>query len=109
MKLTNMKMSAGEAKAATMCSPEPADEPKYPYGLNLSLGDEELDKLGLKGDMPETGETYILTARVKVTECSSRDTQGDGVRSSVNLQITDLALDEDSKTDAEAVYGKGKA
>lgn len=112
MKLTNMKMDPPKpetAPAETLMS----DRPVYPYGLQVRLDEDSLDKLGMK-ELPKVGGYLILTARVCVTAVSSNEHQADGKRGkhkhrSVELQIEAMNLgDEPKEKDAaEELYAKG--
>ena len=69
------------------------DKPRYPYGLRICLGDDELKKLKL--DMPRIGETIELRAMAEVT-CTSNE---HGVR--VELQIQKLAVENETDEPAD--------
>ncbi|TDY26300.1 hypothetical protein B0G81_6810 [Paraburkholderia sp. BL6665CI2N2] len=106
MKLVSMERTEAEKKAAEDRWKEQADEgPDYPYGLCISLGSDELAKLGIK-DLPSIGAEMSLTATVKVTSVSSSESErGDGYKS-VSLQITQMALDDGKgPSAAEKLYG----
>lgn len=114
LKMVSMERTKAEKKAAEKLYASPsADVPEYPYGLCLSLGKEEMAKLGIDG-LPEVGEELHLYAICKVTRVSSsasiRDTDEDS--KGVDLQITEMALvdndaDEASEGGAAAtMYGK---
>lgn len=111
MKLINMAMSPEEAEedSPSTLATKGAEGPKYPYGLQLHLDDDALEKLGLT-EMPKVGSTLMLTAKVAVTGCGSSERQGGDEESYCDLQITDLAVgdeNEPSKRDpARALYGK---
>ena len=83
-------------------SPEtdPSDAPRYPYGLCICLTQDELDKLNLKADDVEIGDTIHLFAFAKVTSKSSTDHEDFGKSSRVELQITQIAS-EDEDTENE--------
>lgn len=105
--LVNMKRSAEdlkkEAEGATALA---SDAPEYPWGLRLSLRDEDLTKLGIK-DLPTVGGTLMLMARVEVVDVSQyRSTAADGDTRNVGLQITDLALgpDQPARDTADILY-----
>jgi hypothetical protein len=105
--MVNMKMSKKEAEKMT--SPTTAlDAPDYPYGLCLSLDKEAIGKLAM--GKPAGGDEFLLTAKVFVKEVSVTDrADGDGYES-MQLQITDMALEKPGKMDSEKVasslYGK---
>jgi len=66
---------------------------RYPYGLCISLTDQELSKLKL--DVPDAGDMIHLFAMAKVTSVSQRD-EADGTKCSrVELQITHLGLENE--------------
>ncbi len=78
----------------------------YPYGLCISLCEEELEKLDLD-DSVDVGDMIHIHALGKVTSVNKRDTdQGTKIR--VEIQMTDIALeDEDHENDdAEEALGR---
>ena len=85
-----------------------ADEPRYPYGLCISLGKEELEKLGITA-LPKVGGEMMITAKAVVKSTSAYDTQGEGTDMRVELQITDMDLGqtENAQNDnrASKLYG----
>lgn len=82
------------------------DAPAYPYGLEITLDTEALEKLGLKKALPEVGATMTLTASVDVTRVSESESQGGEATCSVSLQITEMALAAKAtrKSDADVLY-----
>lgn len=114
MKLVSMARTAQEKKAAEerYKAMEPAAE-EYPYGLCITLGKDELAKLGV-AKLPPVGEAVYLYVATKVTRVSaSASEQGDDSQC-VDLQITQMALEEppveekaeDGRSPAERLYGK---
>lgn len=106
--MVDMALTPAEAKED---APQPAASasfkgPRYPYGLSISLGDDELKKLGLDGDLPSAGEMIHLFAMAKVTsagEHESMDTNGKtSICRRVELQITHLAAENEDQENAEA-------
>jgi hypothetical protein len=90
-KMVDMKLSKNEARETVGGIAKEADTPKYPYGLRLSLDNEELKKLGIK-ELPKAGEKMIIYAAVDVASSSSQDRMDGGKSLRMELQITDLAL-----------------
>jgi len=91
-KLVSMKL---EKKDREKAYPQPSmleDGPIYPWGLNLTLDHETLEKLEVDA-LPEAGEQLLLIAKVKVTGTTSNDST-DGKRQSVSLQITEMCLED---------------
>lgn len=93
---------------------ETADEkplykgPQYPWGLAISLREEELEKLGLDFDSVEVGETIALTAKTKVTSLSSNESEDGAQRKCVELQITHLGLNDNRTSEQNKADGRYK-
>lgn len=107
--LINMENTAAEAKQAV--NPAATDGPKYPWGLNICLNNDSLEKLGVKS-LPAVGTEVTIVAKALVASTSENATEGDGTRSSMDLQITDMQLDgldnDVFGRAAEMLYGKAK-
>lgn len=65
-------------------------ENKYPYGLRITLTQEELEKLGVDHSDWEIGATFHLHAFAKVTSISEDEREGGEKTCCVGLQITHL-------------------
>ena len=86
-------------------SKEMYDEPMYSYGLCISLGKEELEKLGIE-KLPQAGSEMMLKAKAYVK--TVRESQEkDGVEQNVELQICAKAIKPIDKTgdQADGLYG----
>jgi hypothetical protein len=79
------------------------NQPKYPWGLMITLNEEALEKLGLTSDDFEVGKSMMLTARTRVVGISEREYEGSAPCCCVDLQITKLDLKS-----APAEMPKGK-
>lgn len=101
--MIDMKRSVEKASSA-MLAPEMQDE--YPYGLRISLGNEELAKLGIK-ELPAIDTEMKLTALVCVVGITQSDSANGEPYRNVELQIEQMALapakEEDNAT-AKAMY-----
>jgi hypothetical protein len=78
---------------------------KYPWGLRISLCEEEIKKLS----MPEVtlGKTMTIVCKVEVVSSSMRETT-EGTERDMSLQITDMEVQaEEKKTVANRLYSKG--
>ena len=106
MALTNMKMSADEAKEYTTGGEIAGDAPQYPYGLCIRLDDDAIEKLGLTM-LPAVGTEMMVMAKVFVKSTSAHSSQGGEDHKDVELQITDLELGPASGASgaAQALYG----
>jgi hypothetical protein len=87
-KLVSMKLPKEKAEAERYPTMQP---PEYPWGLQITLENEQLKALGLS-TLPAVGSTMTITAKVEVCSVSQYESQRDDDRRSVGLQITDLAL-----------------
>lgn len=106
MALTNMKMSADEAKEYTTGGEIAGDAPQYPYGLCIRLDDDALEKLGMTA-LPAIGTEMMVMAKVVVKSTSAYSRQGGEDHKEIELQITDLEIGavSASKDAAGALYG----
>lgn len=110
MKLANMKMKPREQKEMATESPA-IDAPVYPWGLQVRLDEESLDKLDMD-TLPKVGGELMLTAKVRVVGVSSNEhvseKGGKHQHKSVELQITDMALGDvpADKDAADELYSK---
>jgi hypothetical protein len=109
MKLTDMKLKPRkEEDYSKPASTIVADEPKYPWGLQVRLENEQLEKLGVD-KLPAVGTTVVLTARCEVCETGEYQAQkGEHERRNVTLQITELAISGESKVSGDDIYGDSK-
>lgn len=96
--------------------------PRYGYGTCLCLGQDELEKLGLAGDLPAVGEEVQFCARAKVTSASANEREGEDGKVEtvrrVELQITHMGVPapdaagqqmEKSAARQKSWYGDGQA
>jgi hypothetical protein len=98
-----MKMSKEEAKEQS--SPSTADTPRYPYGLEIRLDDDAIEKLGL-GDGLNVGDEVMITAKAKVTGKSGYETLVGDAENSIDLQITDMDVTGESSKASKTLYDK---
>jgi len=105
-KLVDMKKTK---KAITEQRSISVNEPEYPFGLNVDLDTESLEKLGIK-ENPKSGEKMTLLAKVEVTSESKNTSLKGKDRRRVSLQITEMALGPDAPklTSGEKLYGGTK-
>lgn len=95
MKLVDMKLSKEEAKKNGMAIPTEAGNadngPKYPWGLEIRLETEAIEKLGINFDTMRVGKEYTVTAVCEVTDISEHDNKRNTSKS-MTLQITKMAV-----------------
>lgn len=86
--LTDMKRAKKDKKAqAKLAGPYEGDD--YPYGLEIRLGEDEMEKLGI--DLPTVGGTVTITAKAKVKSAEVRN-DGSGEKKNCCLQIQKLKV-----------------
>ena len=87
------------------------DEPRYPYGLCINLGKEELEKLGITA-LPKVGTEMTIMAKAYVKMTRAYETQGEGEDMGIELQITDMEIQgNQQQRNAEAstmLYGSAE-
>lgn len=96
MPFVDMRLDAKE-QADIMC-PSP---PTYPYGLCISLCEDELDKLGLGEDDIDIGDILHMHCLAQVTSKSSVDNVS-GQSCRIELQIKFIAAEDEDEEDDEA-------
>lgn len=102
MAMVNMKSKPEVEEAAGTIE---GDEPRYPYGLCLHLGNDEIEKLQLT-EVPDVGTEVMIMAKAFVKSTSAYDTQTEGLSRSAELQITDMELAPPKKDAAQVMFGK---
>jgi hypothetical protein len=109
--LINMENTAQEAAQQTGAIATADNLPKYPWGLELCLNDDVLEKLGVK-TLPAVGTEVTIVAKACVSSTRESATEGDGAQQNMSLQITDMqvdGLDADLfGRAADLLYGKKK-
>ena len=83
--LTDMKLPKRKKSSDCEVACESPDEPRYPYGLEISLDNDAIKKLGI--ELPEAGEQFIIVGVGPVTRVSQTDNKRGKDRSfSIQLQ-----------------------
>ena len=78
--------------------------PKYPYGLKITLGSEELKKIGLKDF--KVGDKFEFEIVAEVVGVTKEPSEGDENNMSVELQITDMYQDAKEEDATSTMYGE---
>lgn len=106
MKIVSMERTKAEKKAAEeRCKAMPCDTPDYPWGLNINLGKEELDKLGMK-DLPAVGDEMHIYAVCCVTRVSQSASKDGPDSKGVELQITHMGSMIEDEDKPQSAYDK---
>lgn len=107
-KMVDMKRTEADAQSGAMAMPVDSDGGQYPYGLQISLEEDDLDKLGIE-DLPAVGTEIKGTFTGTVTSTRLGAT-GDGRW--MSIQVCCLQMDAESEsagsdTQSEASEAKG--
>lgn len=110
-KMVDMAMKQQERRDGVPSIAMESELPVYPYGLSISLTNDELEKLGLEADC-EVGDVISFDVMAKVT-CVSETETTSGKSCRIELQITHMGFGDDDEVDShrldkimEKRYGK---
>lgn len=94
MAMISMRRSKQELKEGSHTVQEsPGNRDKYPYGLEIGLETESLEKLGLSATDVVVKQSFTITAMAIVESVSVNQNQGnEKIQQSIRLQITDMEL-----------------
>lgn len=95
--MSMVDMSLDTKEQEEYASPSP---PKYPYGLCISLCDDELEKLGLDGAEVERGDMLHMHCLAQVTCVSSVDNES-GKSNRIELQIKFIEVEDEEEENKE--------
>lgn len=76
------------------------NQPRYPYGLSISLEKDSLEKLDVDTSDWKVGDVFHLHALAKLTRISQNENEH-GEDCSVGLQITHLAGESEDEENQE--------
>jgi uncharacterized protein YwbE len=109
MAMTSMKITRKEITEANPVDTmmPVTDVPNYPYGLKIRLCDEDLGRLSFNVGDHRVGETGTLTAKYVIEKLEADPTEGGGEQE-VCIQITDLDLGVEKKTDRWVLESKSR-
>ncbi len=106
--MIDMKVSKKDAEKET---PEAIEqtEPKYPWGLQLNMDNDELKKLDLMDEKVEVGDEMTIRAVCKVLSVSEDESLNMGTRKNIRYQITEMEIEGDTEPEkmAKKIYKKG--
>ena len=104
--LINMRLSRKQSNdEIAISSPK---GPRFPYGLQISLDDDSLKKLGFD-ELPAIGTKMIVVGVGKVTRASENRSQ-DGIHRDVSIQLERIEVEPlDDGSDHTAVEAVSKA
>lgn len=100
MKMYDMKAPGKEGIAEPTTTK--SAYPDYPYGLSLTLSNDQLKKLGIS-DIPKIGAVMHIEAKAVVTSASQSDNRGGGVERRMELQLQKIGLKEGHASAEEAM------
>lgn len=99
--MVDMKRTPAEKAedAAEVFMPTPSD---YPYGLSMSLTEDELSKLDLADADLKPGDMVHLHCMATVTSVSARADASNGDCCRVELQVTHISAEDEEDEDEES-------
>lgn len=101
MAMVNMKVLAKEQKTDLETSPGPET---YPYGLQITLGPQALQKLGMNPTEFKVNQRLALFCEVEIMEIRGVDIQRVEPQAndpSIMLQITDLDVSSQRRSEGD--------
>lgn len=111
--MVDMARSPEEIQETMPTMPEAPKGPVYPYGLCIRLSEDELEKLGIDGDLPAIGDMVHLHAMAEVTSARAEKTReadgGEKTCRCIELQITHLAAENEDEEDGEERLSRNEA
>ena len=103
MEMKSMKMTKYESTEAV--SPQKIEGPRYPYGLNLRLENESIERLGIES-LPKVGDEVMIIAKAKVESVSMSENSDKTKNRCVSLQITDMCIEDEEIDVKKSLYGE---
>jgi hypothetical protein len=105
--LIDLKRTPSDKKENETMLYSDVESEDYSWGLQLDLGNDELDKLGV--DQLNVGDEFEITALVRVKSFSENQTEGDGKNRNAGLLVKAIEMPGESKSAAEKLYGDDNA
>ena len=102
MDMVNMKMTRKESKE--MAVPSEIKQ-EYPWGLNIGLENDVLDKLGMD-TLPKVGDIVKIEAIAKVESVSMSENSDKTKNRRVQIQITDMCIESEEIDVKKSLYGE---
>ena len=93
--MVSMEMTQTEKEEYSKPSP-----PRYPYGLCISLCQDELEKLNLDDEELQVGDMIHIHSLARVTSVSSYDSES-GSNKRVELVLAYISAEDEAEEDRE--------
>jgi hypothetical protein len=103
--MINMQVDEKDAKKETIEAIE-NEEPKYPWGLQLNMNNDELEKLGLMDEKIKVGDEIRIEAVCKVIGVNEDETLNEGIRKNVRYQITEMEIETEEESEPQKMAKK---
>ena len=101
MALIDLKRTKSDKSDSESMLSSEMEQEDYAWGLQIDLGNEELEKLG--NPKMKVGDEFEITAKVRVKSVSERATDGGGEDRSAGLLIKAISM-PDGKTAEDVLY-----
>jgi len=107
MKLVSLKLTKKEQKEKNSPCKCEVDQPDYPYGTQIDLWPEVLEKI-LGVDKLQAGDVVMVHAKAKVTRVVLRDTDDkEDTTRELTIQLTDMGIERDGEDEFEDGFKDG--
>lgn len=100
------KPKKGAKAEGSVAAQDTGKEAKYPWGLEVRLGDAEIKKLGLKLKDFDTDTVVRIVAKAETTRVSEDDTRDGGKQRSLSFQITAMTVTREGTNDFASGWDK---
>lgn len=84
-------------EVASLSLPTALNQPDYPYGLSISLCENELEKIGFSQEDLRVNDMVHLHCMAVVTSVSNHDNVSSGPSCRVELQITHISAESEDE------------
>ncbi len=102
MKLVSMKRSKAEMTKDDS-SALSDEQPDFPWGLRITLNDEQIKALGIKA-LPAVGAKCAIEATGMIQSVSDESVDGGESNQRIEIQLTDMAIAAPGTSKYAAMY-----
>ena len=98
--MVDMKMTPAQ-KSESMPQAVKMEGPSYPYGLQITLDQDSLAKLGI--ELPKVGGKLSFRAVGEVKSCHASENENGDKYASCNVQIMQMEIEKEDEADVKAI------
>jgi len=90
--LIDMRRPKKNLRKGVIDAPTSPDQEKYPWGIKLNLGKDEIKKLGLKTDSRKIGDKVTIVAQAEISSLSESQSMNGEDQRDMGIQITKMKI-----------------